>query len=385
MCPRKRGPPIRWRSGVARGSIDGMLTFGVEEEFLLVDPRTGDALPVAGRVTAALPPDVLPHARLELRRSTLELAGPVCTGAAELWDHAARLRKAAAYAAAEAGAALVAVAATPGREADTAVPPDDRYRAVAARYGPVAADPACCALHVHVGVPDRELAVRVCDRLRPWLPVLRAMSANSPLSGGADTGHASWRSVQLLRWPQYGPGPQVRTAAAYDAAVRVLLDAGVLLDEGTVSWFARPSVRFPTVEVRVADVCASAGETALLAVLTRAAVATAIAAEEAGEPVPDVPAWLENAAHWAAARQGLGGVLLDVRDRRTRPAWDLVDEFAAAVAPAVRAAGDEDLAGAGLARLRAGGTGADRQRAVFARTGDVGAVVAAVAAETAAG
>jgi glutamate---cysteine ligase / carboxylate-amine ligase len=85
-----------------------------------------------------------------------------------------------------------------------------RYQAMADRYGPVALDPAVCGLHVHVGVPDRELAVQVCNHLQAWLPVIRALGGNSPLYQGADSGHASWRSVQLLRWPGVGPTPVMR-------------------------------------------------------------------------------------------------------------------------------------------------------------------------------
>ncbi|CCH19830.1 Protein of unknown function [Micromonospora lupini str. Lupac 08] len=126
---------------------------------------------------------------------------PVCTDLAELRAHLVALRRAAADAAQNAGARLVAVGATPVRESHRTVPDEPRYHAMSRRFGPVAHDPAVCGCHVHVGLPDRELAVQVCNHLRPWLPIVQALTANSPLHDGADTGHASWRSLQLQRWP----------------------------------------------------------------------------------------------------------------------------------------------------------------------------------------
>jgi carboxylate-amine ligase len=272
------------------------------------------------------------------------------------------------------------VGATPVAEPRLTVTDNPRYQAIAEHYGPIVRDPAVCGCHIHVGVADRELAVRVGNHLRPWLPVVQALSVNSPFHGGVDTGHASWRSMQLDRWPTLGPTPAFASAADFDRTVALLVGSGAMLDERLVLWYARPSSRYPTVEVRVTDVCLTADDTVLLAGLVRALVATATAGIAAGVPAPEVPDGLLRAAHWNAAHQGLDGTLLDLRRLEPRPAWDLVDDLVEAVTPALDRHGDLAVVHAGLARLRAEGTGARRQRQMYARTGSLPAALAEMAA-----
>ncbi|MEV6600879.1 glutamate--cysteine ligase [Actinoplanes sp. NPDC051346] len=345
--------------------MTGAVTLGVEEEFLLIDPETGQNAPVVEKVLAALPDALRGQSRLEFRHSMLEMVTPVCTDLVELTDQLTGLRRAAAAAAREAGVHLVAVGATP--VADPVREPTDnpRFRAIARHYGPIAYDAAVCGCHVHVGVPDRETAVRVCTRLRPWLPILQALTVNSPLAAGADTGHASWRSLQLTRWPALGPTPAFTSASEYDDTVTTLVSSGTMLDDSMVLWYARPSATYPTVEIRVADVCPTPADTALLAALVRALVAT-VASDGGGAPVPD---HLLEAAHWNAAHTGMDGTLLDVRTGTARPAWDVVADLVASVRPALRRLGDASRVAAELERIRDEGTGAARQRRALSQGG----------------
>ncbi len=262
------------------------------------------------------------------------------------------------------------------------MPARDQYEAIAERYGAIAHDSAVCGLHVHVGVPDRELAVQVTSRLRLWLPLVLAISANSPLHAGKDTGHASWRSVQLERWPSLGPTPECESAADYDRTVASLVASGAALDETMAYWYARPSTKYPTVEVRVADVCPTVADTVLVAGLVRGLVATMLDDVQAGTPMPHVPDCLVSAAHWRAARDGLDGDLVELGFGRTRTAWDLVDDMVAKVMPALARHGDADIVIDRLAALRRDGTGAARQRAVLRRTGSIPAVLRYLADQT---
>lgn len=359
------------------------LTLGVEEEFLLLQPGSGVNADVAEQVVAALPGAVRDQSRLELRRSMVEMVTPVCTELAELGTHLRRHRRTAATAAATAGARLVAVGATPVGDPQLAVPAQPRYEEMVRRYGPIALDPALCGCHVHVGVPDRELAVQVCNRLRVWLPVIQALTANSPFHAGADTGHASWRSVQLTRWPGVGPTPVFDSAADYDATVADLVTSGIMIDDAMVYWYARPSVTYPTVEVRVGDVCLTTDDTVLVAALVRALVATMIDEHRAGTPMPRMRDCVLTAAHWHAAHDGLDGTLMDPRGDGPRPAWDVVDDLFTTVGPALVRHGDADVVLAGLATLRRHGTGATRQRLIHRRTGDLTAVLTEAANLTA--
>jgi carboxylate-amine ligase len=363
----------------ARSAASLAPTLGVEEEFLLLDPATGENAPAAVAVRSGLPAGFAEQSRPEFRHSMIEMVTPVCADLAEAGQQLRRLRRAAAAAAEAAGARLVAVGATPIAERRPTVTDNPRFQAIARHYGPIVGDPAVCGCHVHVGVADRELAVQVSNQLRTSLPVVQALAANSPLYDGADSGHASWRSMQLERWPSLGPAPWFASAEDYDETVRLMVDSGTMLDASMVLWYARPSATYPTIEVRVADVCPTVADTVLLAGLIRALVATAVDDIAAGRGAPVVPDGLLRAAHWNAAHDGLGGTLLDLRRGRARPAWDLVDDLVTAVRPALLRHGDLPLVEAELARLRTEGTGADRQRRVLARTGDVHAVLSELA------
>jgi carboxylate-amine ligase len=363
----------------ARSTAGVVPTLGVEEEFLLLDPVTGENAQAAIAVLADLPAEVRERSRLEFRHSMVEMVTGVCTDLAEAGRQLRELRQAAAAAARRAGARLVSVGATPIAERRPTVTGNPRYQAIARHYGPIVADPAVCGCHVHVGVADRELAVQVSNHLRPWLPVVQALATNSPFFGGADTGTSSWRAMQLDRWPSLGPAPFFASGADYDDTVRMMVDSGTMIDTTMVLWHARPSTAYPTVEVRMADVCPTVADTLLLAGLIRALVATAVDDIAAGRPAPAVADGVLRAAHWNAAHRGLGGTLLDLRAGHGRPAWDVVGDLMTTVRPALLRHDDLTLVEAELARLRTEGTGADRQRRTHERTGDIRAVLAEMA------
>ncbi|MDO3702847.1 glutamate--cysteine ligase [Micromonospora sp. C28SCA-DRY-2] len=378
---------MTYRPAVATSVPDlTTLTLGVEEEYLLLDPATGESLPVADRVLTALHGTARDQSRQEFRHSMVEMVTPVCADLGELRRHLVGLRRSAAAAAEAAGARLVAVGATPVHEPHRTVPDKPRYHAMSRRFGPVAHDPAVCGCHVHVGVPDRELAVQVCNHLRPWLPVVQAITTNSPLHDGRDTGHASWRSMQLERWPSIGPTPHFDSAADYDRTVDDLIAAGIMLDAAMVYWYARPSAAYPTVEIRVGDVCPTVDDTVLVAALVRALVATIVDDVRSGVAAHRIRNCLVSAAHWRAAHDGLDGDLIDLHAGGARPAWDLVEELFATVTPALARHGDLDYTVAQLTRLRREGTGATRQRRIMADTGgDIRSVLDHLAAQTTAG
>jgi carboxylate-amine ligase len=155
-----------------------------------------------------------------------------------------------------------------------------------------------------------------------------------------------------------------------------------MLDEGMLYWYARLSARYPTVEIRMGDVCPTLDETVLLAALTRGLVATLLDAVRAGVRAPDIPHPLLVAAHWRAAHDGLDGLNLDLATRETRPARRLLRQLFDFVRPQLARHGDLETATLLLARLHANGTGAARQRALLARRGSVADVVDWLASAT---
>ena len=247
------------------------------------------------------------------------------------------------------------------------------------------ADAGTCACHVHVGVPSRDLGVQVLARLRPWLAPLLAVTANSPIAGRHDTGWASWRYPIWSRWPTATPPAACPDAAAYDAAVRRLIGQGAALDERSVYFLARLSPRYLTVEVRVADVCLDTGTAVLLAGLTRALVATALAETRRGTPAAAAPARQVAAALAAAARHGHAGAGADPFTGQPADATALRARLLDHVRPALSDHGDTETITTLLRRLDQRGAGADRQRALFTSAASTPAFITALARATLSG
>ena len=356
-------------------------TVGVEEEFHIVDPGTGDLVPAARRV---LRRDV-GEAEPELQRSMVETASAVHAGLAGLRRDLVVRRRDLAEAAAAVGLAVATVGTVPtsgtrrGR-----VFPNLRYEWMAAEYRQLVDEQQVCACQVHVAVADRDLAVRVTRRIRGWLPVLLAMSSSSPYFQGEDTGYESYRTVVVSRWPTVGPPPDFDSAAEYDRTVATLVHSGVISDAGMIYFDARLSARYPTIEVRVADGCPSVDDAVLLAALSRALVVTAARADD--EPaVPSSPQVLLRAATWRAARSGLDGLLIDPFTLRAVPAPDLVRALLEHVRPVLQQRGEWEEVAALAEALLARGTSARRQRQALQRGRPQADVVAGLVAETVAG
>ena len=351
---------------------------------MLLDPSTGAAVLAGPDLVRML--DEEPGVQQELMRFQVETGTRVCSGLDDLGRELVRLRRLAAAAAAHLGCRLVASGVapyrTPGLAALTCQP---RYQELARLYGPVVADAGTCACHVHVGVPSRDLGVQVLARLRPWLAPLLAVTANSPIADGHDTGWASWRYTIQTRWPTAVPPAAWPDAAAYDTAVRRLIGRGAALDERNVYFLARLSPRYPTVEVRVADVCLDAGTAVLAAGLIRALVATALAEARRGTPVAAAPAEQVAAALAAAARQGLDGAGVDPFTGQAVDAPTLRSRLLDHVYPALSDHGDTETVTRLLHRLDQRGTGAARQRALFTSAASKPAFIQALARATLSG
>ena len=360
-------------------------TMGVEEEFLLVDPRTGEPAAL-NRPVAEFAAQRGVELQLELTSCQVETASEIASSSEELRADLLGLRRVASEAADAAGARLLAVALPPTLPHAFPVTDKPRYREIADRFGMIAHEQGISGCHVHVAVANRELAIQVGNRLRPWLPLLLALTANSAVYRNADTGHASWRSILWARWPSAGPPPHFDSADEYDAAIQMMLDTGAMLDDGMVYWDVRPSATFPTVEVRVADVPATVAETVLFATLVRALVTAVVDDELRGEPIPPLTPHALKAAYWTAARYGLDGGLVDLADTHAVvPAPVLLDALVDRLTPALTAAGEYDMVRTELARVVAEGNGAVRQRRAWQRRHDVHDVVEEAVRATRAG
>ncbi|WP_159929574.1 carboxylate-amine ligase [Rhodococcus sp. WAY2] len=355
-------------------------TIGVEEEFILVDSHTGVPL-LSNAAVAAAGTALGIDLQLELSQCQIEAATPVCARISDLDRALCRTRSLAVAAAARSGTRLLAAGVPVLGPLPRAITDTPRYRRMADGFGALA-EQVICGCHVHVCVPDRDTAVQVSNHLRPWLPTLLALTANSPIAANVDTGYASWRHILWARWPSAGPPPYFRSARHYDAAVATMLDCGSILDPAMVYWDVRLSAHLPTIEIRISDVPATVHETVLLAVLVRALVTTALSALDRGDLARPVGDDLLRAACWRAARDGLTGHGIDTAAQNVIPAPRLLALLLAHVRTALEDTGDYAGTRAAVAWVLAHGNGAVHQRRAL-RTGTLADVVRTVADRTA--
>jgi glutamate---cysteine ligase / carboxylate-amine ligase len=342
-------------------------TVGVEEEFLLVDPVTGVPVNRADEVLAAAREQFGLELDHELTGAQVEINTSVCRDVEQVHRELLETRRVVARAARTAGCRALAVGAPPLGDATGEITDSLRYRRIAREFGALAEQQLICGCHVHVAVPDRETAVQVCNHVRPWLPVLAAVTANSPFSGGEDTGFASWRSTVWSRWPVSGPPPFFTSWQHYEEVCDTLIVAGTALDRAMVYWDVRPATELPTVEVRISDVAVSVDDAVLLAALVRALVAQAVVDVGRGVQAEQVPQETLRQACWGAANEGLAGSTLDVSAGELRPVRQQLDDLVRRLAPVFEINGDLPAVQRGLRLLDGAGNGADRQRRAFHR------------------
>jgi glutamate---cysteine ligase / carboxylate-amine ligase len=360
---------------------------GVEEELLLVDPDTGCPQALAGaaleHAAARLQDDDEPGGVVEeeFQQEQIEIATRPCRSLDEVGTEVRRWRRAAAEAAQAAGGELAAMGTTP-LPVEPTITPKPRYGRMLREFGLTAAEQLSCGCHVHVEVDSDDEGVAVLDRIRVWLPVLIAMTANSPFHQGSDSGYDSYRSQVWNRWPAAGPYDLFGSAERYHRTVESLVATGTLLDPGMVYFDARLSDVYPTVEIRVADVCLDPDDAVLLAALCRGLVSTAAAEARDGTPPPDVRTDVLRVATWRAGRSGLRDTLVDPRSMKPAPAGHVVDALVDHVRPALDEAGDLEAVRRLLGQLRERGNGAALQRAAYAETGQLRDVVRAAVART---
>ncbi|GAA3506279.1 glutamate--cysteine ligase [Streptomyces prasinosporus] len=298
-----------------------MRTVGVEEELLLVDPETGEPRAMSAAVLARAERDDAEQEvfEKELHEQMLEFATHPQSSMESLQAEIARCRKEAAGHAEEIGCTVAALATSP-LPVSPAVGMNRRYRWMEEQYGIATREQLVLGCHVHVSVESDEEGVGVVDRLRPWLPVLAALSANSPFWQGKDSGYSSYRSRVWQRWPSAGPAEIFGSAERYHRQVADMVATGTILDEGMIYFDARLSQRYPTVEIRVSDVCLHAETAGLVATLARGLVETAAREWKAGREPLDPGVSPAPAGRLAGGPVGPDGELLHpVTMRAGRP------------------------------------------------------------------
>ncbi len=347
-------------------------SIGVEEELFLVDPITGRQINASAAVLGRLG-QLEGKVERELHACQIELITDVHSSAGEAVRALGSLRRSVL----DTGAGILGSGTHPcADEGDAAITDKERYERIHYLLGDAVVTPVA-GLHIHVGMPDAETAIRAFNGLRRDLPLLQALAANSPFRHGRDTGLASAREVTLRAWPRSGVPRAMHDFADFCEMSEVLTRAADVPDYTWFWWKVRPHPRLGTVEIRALDAQTSLASTAALVALVHCLVRDAAETEAGDDPAPE----LLDEGVFRAARFGVHAELLD-HHRRLRPVSKLVEEVMAGLANRARELRcAEELATLGELLEHGGGAGA--QRATYEIAG-IDAVVRQLTETTAA-
>lgn len=343
------------------------LTFGIEEEFFLVDPGTRN-------LALDVPANFMRSCRIELGadrvgeellRPQIEIATPVLHGASEARDSLLQLRRRLSDVASRHDLALVAAGTHPfAAWEDQKATDKARYARLIDEYQIVGRRNLLCGLHVHVGVPPGYDRVELMNRLMPWVPMLLALSTSSPFWNGRRTGLLSYRQAAYDEWPRSGIPDSFANEGEYDAFVRLLAGCGALDDGSYLWWAVRPSARFPTLELRIADACTRVDDSLAIAAAFRCLVRAHLRQPMLGAGRSSISRRVIEENRWRAKRYGTGAEFIDESTGTACGFVAALEEMLALVAPDAHALDCE----ADLAHLRSivrRGTSAHAQLAVY--------------------
>ena len=358
-------------------------TIGVEEEYQILHPETRELRQRAGRILPEAQRRVGEEVTNELYLSQIEIGTPVCRSLSDVRAELVRLRRAVVAAAGRDGSRIAAAGTHPfSHWGNQALTPKPRYFGIAEDFQQLAREQIIFGCHVHVGIADRDVAIGVMNRVRPWLAPLVALSANSPFWLGLDTGFASYRTELFARFPMTGTPHTFSSRAEYDDLVSALTTVGVIDDGSKIYWDVRPSSHVETLEFRAADVCLTIDEAVMIAGLCRALARNGYTQHERGEPATPVRPELLRAAKFRASRFGLEGELIDLQALRSVPASEMIGAMLDFLRPALEDAGEWDEVASLVRQTIERGTGAQRQRTAYARSGRLEDVVDLIVDET---
>jgi glutamate---cysteine ligase / carboxylate-amine ligase len=295
---------------VIEQNFGSALTIGVEEELWILDAETLDLVPAVEQLVAGAGGRDLPGVlKTELHASVVELASGVAETAEDAVARLRELRRAASEIAAQHGLCVSASGSYPTSiPAEQQIAPADRYREFVDYAGPSARRQGVSGLHVHVGMPDGPTCLHVLETILPWLPLVLAVSANSPYFEGRDTGMLSIRAEVLGFLPRHGPPPAFRDYAGWEAFIERMTATGVAKDYTNFWWDVRPHPRFGTLEIRTADQPTSLERAGALVSLLRSLCEWALDAPPRPFDPGERGVYEQN--RWAASRFGPHGKLI---------------------------------------------------------------------------
>ena len=362
--------------------IEPTLTIGIEEEYQIIDPETRELRSYVQQFLEEGKAVLSDQIRPEFLQSQIEAGTRICEDISEAREEVVRIRQSILGLAEDAGLWVAAAGTHPFSSwVKQRVSPFGRYPELIRFLQDVGRQLLVFGMHVHIGIEDQELRIEIMNQLRYFLPHLLALSTSSPFWHGRDTGLKSYRSVVFENLPRTGIPQSFDSYASYRRYAETLLTTGSIAEPTHIWWDVRPSETFPTLEIRIPDMCTRFEETLCLAALVQAIVAKLIQLRRANQCWRPYRKHLIDENKWRALRYGTGGELIDFGKKEEVPFPNLIEEILAWVDDVVDALGSRREIEYAYTILRQG-TSADRQLGVYRRTGDLHAVVDHVVAET---
>ncbi len=347
-------------------------TFGIEEEYHVVEAESGALAPAPRELMAGLEKDLGEQVSPEFLRSQIEVSTLPCRDIREARSQLRLLRHTVADHARRYGLAPLAAGTHPlGRAGDIETTDKERYRSIAHDFQLVARRLVTCGMHVHVGIEDDGLRIDLMNQARYFLPHLLALSTSSPFWEGRDTGLKCYRLAVYDALPRTGLPGRFASWLEYERTVDVLIRSGVIEDATKIWWDLRPSARFPTIEMRLTDVCPDLEDGLAIAALFVCICRMLYRLRRANQSWRTYPLFLLEENRWRAQRYGVEGTLFDFGKGELVPFADLMEELVALSSEHAGALGCEQE----LQRVRrivAQGTGADRQLGLYRQLVEAG-------------
>jgi glutamate---cysteine ligase / carboxylate-amine ligase len=360
-------------------------TIGVEEEFQIIDPATGELRSHVSELVAATSSGLGEQVKPEMHQSIVEIGTKICADVGELRTDMLRTRGELVRAAERVGLQVAAAGTHPfSNWIDQVISPGERYKNIVDELQQLARSLLIFGMHVHVAVPDRTTMIDLMNMARYFLPHLLALSTSSPFWLGRDTGLKSYRTTVFRRFPRTGIPDYFSSWSEYEDYVTLLMKLHCIDNAKKIWWDVRPHPTFGTLEFRVCDVATNVEDAIAIAALVQAIVVKLHRLYTGNMGFRLYSRMLIEENKWRAARWGIEGNLIDFGKQAEVPMQELGVELLSFVDDVVDDLGSRQILGH-IHKILREGTSAERQLRVYKETGDLKAVVQHIVAETRAG
>src|SRR5881394_3317608 len=366
----------------AMSAKDQTFTLGIEEEFAIIDPETRELRSHIQEILEGGKIVLKEQIKPEMHQSVVELGTEICDSIEHARAHVIELRSKLAELAGRSGLQIASVGTHPfSHWRDQLITQGERYQEIVKDMQQLARANLIFGLHVHVGIPNREMAIHVMNQARYFLPHLYALSVNSPFWVGEDTGLKGYRLKVFERFPRTGIPDAFESLSEYEDYCKLLVKTGCIDNPKKIWWDIRLHPVFDTLEVRVCDAQSRVDDTLAVAALIQAVISKLYKLLRRNTTFRVYRRRLLDENRWRASRYGIDGKLIDFGRETEVETRSLLNELLEFVSTEVNELGSQREM-AHIERIMREGTGADRQLAVFAKTQDIKAVVDQIVAET---